>query len=669
MTESTNIFYYAADQRIPLELVEDTLAVGFAQPISDRRLDELRASDRAIDILGQSPALLSKNILVYQLKSGVSSQARLDDFGQRLLRGASVQFVTYVFFSPTAGLYLVMGDEIVVRFKPETTPAEINALHARFGTETLEQKLYAPNQHLMRVNNPSFLGTLEVANRYHEQPLVEWAEPNFVMEPQLRLVPRQWHLNNTGQFLPGMTPGSVGEDVKAEAVWQITRGSGNVVIAVLDEGVDVDHPGLQPNIAPNGANFDDPNNPTDPRPVGDGAHGTCCSGVAAGNPTGGLISGMAPQCKILPIKMLAADNNRTADAVHYAALHAQVLSNSWGAPFSNTIEQAFNDVIANGRQGKGTIVLFAIGNDNAPVPVGDQSTITGVIGIAASTNVGSRAGYSNFGDDIDLPNPTPNARRKRISVAGPSAGVDSLRFQNFLVAGAPDNSTENIYTTDIRGQRGDNPPKGPWIDPVADPDYTGLFSGTSSSCPLVAGICALMLSVNADMTATRVKYIVEATADKIGTGAPRLDAPNQNVPASELAHYDPATGYDVFTGPGGRPLSRYGFGRANAEQAVRASLGAPLRQLTQDTAGADALEEAISVVLDRVPGTNRFVSRQVLELIDARRDPLAPEMRQRATDENKLFVRGGPGGFLRALYQPAGGGPSMTDEVEVLGGG
>jgi subtilisin family serine protease len=183
--------------------------------------------------------------------------------------------------------------------------------------------------------------------------------------------------------------------------------------------------------------------------------------------------------------MLNADNNRIADSAHFAAHNAQVLSNSWGAPPSAVIEQAFTDVMTDGREGLGTVVLFAVGNDNARVPVGDQSTIDGVIGIAASTNVGSRAAYSNFGDAVDSPNADINLRLKRLSVAAPSAGGDSLAHRDQPGPATRQQHREH-HTTDIQGAAGFNPQaRG---GPVADPDYTA-FSGTSSSCPLAAGVC------------------------------------------------------------------------------------------------------------------------------------------------------------------------------------
>jgi subtilisin family serine protease len=140
---------------------------------------------------------------------------------------------------------------------------------------------------------------LDFANALHESALTEWAEPNFVMEVQFRqdLRNRQWHLHNTGQ-----NGGTLGEDIRANEAWQVTRGSGNVVIAIIDDGVETSHPGLAPNLLlPGGSNFTggDPNNPN---PSGNDSHGTRCAGVAAGA-AAGLIDGAAPSCKILPVKL------------------------------------------------------------------------------------------------------------------------------------------------------------------------------------------------------------------------------------------------------------------------------------------------------------------------------------------------------------------------------
>ncbi|MFQ3662081.1 MAG: hypothetical protein SNJ69_06765, partial [Chloroflexaceae bacterium] len=129
MTEPA-FFYYIDTEQLPLELVDDTLAVGFSEPISQRRLDELRASDRRIDILGQSRGLLQRNVLVYQVGAVARGAERLRRFAERLLASPRVRFVRFVFRDPVDGTFLITTDELVARFRPQVTPERVAALAA-----------------------------------------------------------------------------------------------------------------------------------------------------------------------------------------------------------------------------------------------------------------------------------------------------------------------------------------------------------------------------------------------------------------------------------------------------------------------------------------------------------------------------------------------------------
>jgi hypothetical protein len=100
--------------------------------------------------------------------------------------------------------------------------------------------------------------------------------------------------------------------------------------------------------------------------------------------------------------------------------------------------------------------------------------------------------------------------------------------------------------------------------------------------------------------------------------------------------------------------------------------GDPLPQVVQPVGAAKALAEEVTVLLRRVPGTNQFVSVDEMEIVDARRDPEqdSPVIRSdpATPPPGVLKVRGGRGGFLRASFQPAGGGPSISDELNVREG-
>ena len=227
---------------------------------------------------------------------------------------------------------------------------------------------------------------------------VLFATPNIVHDFQRMFTPNdplfgnQWHLDNTGQ-----TGGTVGADANLVDAWDITTGSSDIVIAVIDDGVQTSHPDLNAwtnpgEIAGNGIDddgngwIDDVNgfdfrdndsnaNPTDAQ----SNHGTSVAGVAGaiGNNSLG-VSGASQQSQIMAVKISKGNNDFAtsadiASAVYYAAGRtedgtgtwdsADVLNNSWGGGgFDTVIDTAFNWAANNGRGGLGAVSLAATGN-------------------------------------------------------------------------------------------------------------------------------------------------------------------------------------------------------------------------------------------------------------------------------------------------------------------
>jgi hypothetical protein len=241
-------------------------------------------------------------------------------------------------------------------------------------------------------------------------------------------------------------------------------------------------------------------------------HGTAAAGVAAAAGDNGLdVTGIAPGCRLMPIQLYAEStftpNSTEADAFLWAADHgAAVMSNSWGpdnadTPLPDATRAAIDHATTAGRGGKGVAIFFAAGNSNSDTSHDSYISYPGVISIAASNNVDTRAGYSCFG--------------AAVAVAAPSSG-----------------GTLGITTTDVTGNPG-----------YAQGNVTFGFGGTSSACPLAAGVAALVLSVNPSLTWQQVKAVLEQSADKIDVDAGGYDAAGR----SDL----------------------YGFGRVNAYAAVR----------------------------------------------------------------------------------------------------
>ena len=381
--------------------------------------------------------------------------------------------------------------EITVRFRPQVSEARKERLLRHLGLTTLRGNAFHLRQYV--VAQPEYADgtrTLDLANRLREADnLVEYAAPKFISEHQKGALPndprlsRQWHLNNRGG-----NGALEGEDVDAFLAWNLVPGgSPDVAIAIVDDGVDIGHPDLRANIwqnpnpsAPdkNGRNFYDDD--LDPRPryfqapfdvlEGNDIHGTPCAGVAAavGNNRRG-VAGIAYACHILPVKIFGADalapNDRVADAIRYAGLHAAVISCSWSGPVNPDLESAISDVIQTGRGGKGCLVFCATGN-GFQNQIAFPARLDQALAIGASNDQGMRSAYSNFGPGIDL------------------------------VAPSSDGDRAGITTTDLsRRNRGFS----------LNSAYTDSFGGTSSATPLAAGVAALVFAKNPALSWVEVR--------------------------------------------------------------------------------------------------------------------------------------------------------------------
>ncbi len=416
------------------------------------------------------------------------------------------------FRDEASGALRVVYREITLRFQPTASAETRKKILDSKGFVIRRRNPFARDQVIVYRPDRKYTGEelLEISNSWTALDEVVFATPNFVSQYWRQALPSipsaQWHLRNKG------TGGAKkGEDVNAAGAWKVTRGKRSIVVAVLDDGVDVDHPNLKSQIWRNpdkrakdriGRDFfvadDDPGH-FNPRPklfrfpfdqmTGNDIHGTPCAGViaAAGKKAGAI--GIVPSCRVLPVKVFHADDlasdERVANAIRYAARHAAILSCSWSGGFSNDLQQALEDIAESGRDGLSTLAFFAAGNEFGD-PVGYPARDPNAIAVGASTDKAQLADYSNVG--------------KQIAFVAPSSG-----------------GVRGIYTTDVSyPNRGFN--LGKVQAGGADGLHTNDFGGTSSATPLAAGVAALVLSARPDLTAAQVREVMENTCDKIGSG-------------------------------------------------------------------------------------------------------------------------------------------------------
>lgn len=348
----------------------------------------------------------------------------------------------------------------------------------------------------------------KLAERIEQNPDVLYAEPDLLMQPYY--VPTDPRFNEQWHYF------EAAGGIKLPQAWDDTRGNG-VVVAVIDSGIryhqDLEGqllPGYDfissASIAKDGDGRDD--NPTDTGdwmlagecgqgiPASDTPsvwHGTHVAGTIAastGNDLG--VAGVAPAAKIVPIRVLGTCGGYASDiasGIRWAAglsvtgvprntSPAQVINLSLGGASSECLKsygEAIDEAIA-----RGATVIVAAGNDKMDAALATPANCPGVIAVAANKRDGGYAFYSNLGATIDITAPGGEA------------------FDVVTGALTPENA---VLSTLNSGQ----------TTPQSD-DHFGPLQGTSMAAPHVAGVAALMYSVNPDLTPEDVEHIIKASA-------------------------------------------------------------------------------------------------------------------------------------------------------------
>ena len=385
-----------------------------------------------------------------------------------------------------------------------------------------------PTTYLIRYS--SSMTAREAAALYAKDPHVEWAEPNYKAEAWM--TPDDPYFSTTGSWGQGYRDMWGLMKVRSEEAWDITTGDSNVVVAVVDTGIDYDHPDLSANVWMNEAErdgeegVDDDGNGyvddvygwdfhnEDADPLDDNGHGTHCAGTIAAMGNNGIgVVGVAWTSRVMGVKALSASGTGAsaslAQAVVYAADNgARVLSLSWGL---RAHPQVIRDAVEYAHEA-GCIVVAAAGNDGEDVvdysPAGENR----VIAVASTDRYDERSTFSNTGAGIDVAAPGGDSGDMYSTPTGQHYYVNilSLRADDTdMYLGAP-NYTPGEFVVG---------------------DYYYRSRGTSMACPHVAGLAALILSVHPSFLNEQVRQSLHPGRDqswedrwdsKLGFG--RIDA-------------------------------------------------------------------------------------------------------------------------------------------------
>ena len=247
----------------------------------------------------------------------------------------------------------------------------------------------------------------EIVKAYKKDHTVEYAELNYLYSvtaaPNDPYYPLMWSLENTGQMYPESgryndPPGTADKDIDASAAWDIYTGNHDVIVAVIDTGVDYNHRDLQFNMwtDPNGKYgydfYNDDDDPTD-----DHGHGTHCSGtIAASGNNGTDIVGVCHRAQIMSLKFIGASGSgplsAAMSAFDYAIANgADITSNSWSGPASESIRETIEYAWS-----MGLITVVAAANNNTS-NFAYPAAYDHVIAVAATNSNDERAPFSNYG--------------------------------------------------------------------------------------------------------------------------------------------------------------------------------------------------------------------------------------------------------------------------------
>lgn len=527
-------FYYSPEGKTILQVSTQKILVQFKSGTDFNEQQQILADFKELKSFTRDMMLPAPEVTLLDLEN-VSSETDVYSLLEELASHPKVDYANHFLAHKDGTLHGVM-DRVLLRLKNENQYSFFkNEMKKNVYVLSHERNEFEPL--LMEVKVVGNKNALEIANELHETQSYAYVEPDFLrlmkrMNTNDPSVDDQWSLNNDGANTSSWG-GTVGADMKVYNAWGSTTGSASIKVAILDEGVDLNHPDLAGNML---GGYDATGQGSGGGPSGDDAHGTACAGIVAAvgnNNTGG--AGVAYNSKIVPVRIAYSNaqgnwvtsNTWIGNALNWSWNQggADILSNSWGGGGSSSaINGAIDNAINNGRGGLGSPVLFAAGNDNGAnsYPATYEPTIS-VIAMSMcnqrkspSSCDGETWWGSNYGSGADLAAP----------------GV-------------------KIFATDISGSAG-----------YSSGDYTSTFNGTSSATPNAAGVMALVLSANGSLTEDQARVALESTTDKVG-GYSYSNTGNQ---------------------PNGTWSNDLGYGRVNAEAAV-----ASVSSSTADDAGITSI--------------------------------------------------------------------------------
>ena len=505
-------FFFYGDEQIPLVVEAGEVSVESSLPPTA----PARAVLATLGVSVKSAERLPQAANHWVLQLSGADQATTAQAARALRADSRFNFAASVYRVASSNARVVLLNRVGVKLTKGWSRGDLARLNAAFGTRVVREPVAAEPDvvwlEYRRGGDP-----LDLAAQLRQDPLVEWADPDKVQAWQRAAVPSdpfyadQYYLHNNTLF------NGVRVDINAEFAWDLSYGAwsaaaGPLVIAVVDDGVEITHPDMYDYRWGYDAFTGTFQNPgctsCSVNPGGNYSHGTLVAGVIrADHNNGSGMAGVAPAAQIMPIRIFndvgsPASDNQIAQAINTAWYNgAHVMNNSWGGgSVSTAIQSAIGRAVTEGRGGKGTVMVFAAGNTSRRGwgqigAVQFPGTLSNVLTVSAINRNGFVTDYAPDGAAID--------------VVAPSGHTTDM-------------CVGDIISTDLTGSRGCND------GPGGNVDYSSTFSGTSAAAPQAAAVAAMVLSRNPTWTELQIRDRVKASADPWGTantfGAGKLNA-------------------------------------------------------------------------------------------------------------------------------------------------
>lgn len=415
VAQSKEYFYYYRGQKQYLELNTDYVFILTSEPDMLMNHDIVKRDNVKLQ------EVMSYNNVEGKKKSSdlywaeIPIDIQRKSYNEQLQQLRNINGVELVtpYFKSKSSKKIGLSNFFYVKLKTLADTTLLRKYSNEQNATVVKQNKFMPLWFTLSCTRNTSRNALEMANIYYESKQFKCAEPDLMVDDILACVndpffPNQWGLRNIGQY-----NGTTGIDIKTCDAWRLSTGR-NVTVAVIDQGIELNHRDLQANIHPLSYDTENGTSPSILR----GNHGTACAGIVGALRNNNIgIAGAAPDCRLMSISSTLTLGpelrQRLANGINWAVQNnADILSNSWASNdlSSALIDDAITNALINGRNGLGCIVVFCSHNDNSSIRYPANSN-PNILTVGAISPCGQRKSPSscdgegwgsNYGSQLDV---------------------------------------------------------------------------------------------------------------------------------------------------------------------------------------------------------------------------------------------------------------------------